>query len=111
MKHVPLLAATARGLLLLLAFQTVVLAQYTEGAVSGTVTDATGAVVPGASVTVRNVETGEARQVAADSDGLYRVSSTAPGWSATSALTTVFTTTCTSLTTAVLKPEASARTS
>jgi hypothetical protein len=79
MKGTLTLTAITRCLFLVLVFQTVALAQYTEGSISGTVTDSAGAVVAGANVTVRNVETGEARQVAADSDGLYRVSSLRPG--------------------------------
>jgi hypothetical protein len=39
----------------------------------GTVTDATGAAVPQAAVSVRSVETGLTREVQADSDGSYRV--------------------------------------
>ena len=66
-------------LLLLVLSQTVGLAQYTEGSISGTVTDSAGAVLPGANVTVTNAQTGEARQVTTDSDGLYRVASLRPG--------------------------------
>lgn len=41
------------------------------GAVSGTVTDPTGAVVPNASVTLKNIATGETAKVATSSTGLY----------------------------------------
>jgi hypothetical protein len=45
------------------------------GAIQGTVADATGAVVPNASVTVRNEATGEERVVQTDAAGLYSVPS------------------------------------
>ncbi len=66
-------------LLLLVLSQTVGLAQYTEGSISGTVTDSTGAVLSGSNVVVTNAQTGEARQVTTDSEGLYRVASLRPG--------------------------------
>ncbi len=50
-------------------------AQVTSGNISGTVQDETGAVVPGASVTVRNSETGTSRNVTTDGRGRYRASS------------------------------------
>ncbi|HYP54164.1 MAG TPA: TonB-dependent receptor, partial [Pyrinomonadaceae bacterium] len=48
-------------------------AQTVVGRISGTVTDATGAVVPGATVTVTNVATNLVRTAAADEDGFYTV--------------------------------------
>src|SRR5258708_4883557 len=41
----------------------------------GTVTDATGAVLPGAAIAVRNVATGEERTVQSDSAGMYLAAS------------------------------------
>lgn len=65
--------------------------QSTTGLIQGTVTDQNGAVVSGASVTVRNVNTGFERTVTSNSDGfftapllplgIYRVSTTASGFS------------------------------
>ncbi|MBI2955754.1 MAG: TonB-dependent receptor [Acidobacteria bacterium] len=46
--------------------------QATTGVIQGTVTDPTGAVVPGARVTVTNVGTGFERAVATDDNGFYR---------------------------------------
>jgi hypothetical protein len=53
--------------------------QGTTGAILGTVTDTTGAVVPGVKVLVTNVDTGAARQVESDSLGNYRCQFLPPG--------------------------------
>ncbi|HTW65098.1 MAG TPA: carboxypeptidase regulatory-like domain-containing protein [Bryobacteraceae bacterium] len=45
-----------------------------SGALSGTITDPSGAVVPGASVTATNTETGAAREAFADGQGRYQMS-------------------------------------
>lgn len=47
------------------------LAQVITGTISGTVSDATGAVVPGARITLKNIETGIARSVTSDALGRY----------------------------------------
>ena len=49
-----------------------VAAQVTTGSISGTVTDATGAIIPGASVAIRNVGTDLTRSVNADASGFYQ---------------------------------------
>ena len=46
--------------------------QALNGQIEGVVTDATGAAVPNASITVRNIETGNERQVVSDESGVYR---------------------------------------
>ena len=56
----------------LLVFTGMALAQGTTGSIIGTVGDATGAVIPGATVTLRNVETGITRTVNTDAEGRYR---------------------------------------
>jgi hypothetical protein len=43
----------------------------TAASISGTITDATGGFLPGASVTVRNLETGSLRLITADDSGRY----------------------------------------
>ncbi|MEP6703222.1 MAG: carboxypeptidase regulatory-like domain-containing protein, partial [Acidobacteriota bacterium] len=48
-------------------------AQITTATIIGTVTDSTGAPVPAASVTARNVDTGLTRTVASGEDGGYRI--------------------------------------
>lgn len=52
-------------------FGVVVLGQTVTGTLQGTVTDANGAVVPNASVVIRNVETGQERTLTTNSDGFY----------------------------------------
>ncbi len=47
--------------------------QVLYGSVTGVVTDATGAVIPGAEVTITNDRTGFARTATTDSDGRYRL--------------------------------------
>lgn len=47
-------------------------AQSTTGTISGVVRDDQAAVIPGATVTVRNVLTGQSRSVASGADGQYR---------------------------------------
>jgi len=54
-------------------------AQRTSGDIEGTVTDANGAVVPGASVTVAGKDVGFKRTVSADNDGVYRINQIPPG--------------------------------
>ncbi|MBV8845756.1 MAG: carboxypeptidase regulatory-like domain-containing protein [Bryobacterales bacterium] len=51
----------------------------TEGGISGTVKDSTGAALPAASVTIKNSETGALRRLVADSAGRYSAPSLAVG--------------------------------
>lgn len=60
-------------LLLLVLFPIIVIAQTTTATISGTVSDQTGAVLPGVTVTVTHIATGEARNVVTDAAGRYRV--------------------------------------
>ena len=50
----------------------------TEGAISGTVTDSTGAVVPNATIVVHNNATNAEQTVKSDASGTYRVGSLQP---------------------------------
>ena len=54
-------------------------AQHQLGAIQGTITDASKAVMPGVSVTVTNLDTGIARSTVTNETGLYRVVSLDPG--------------------------------
>src|SRR6202041_2201779 len=49
------------------------------GEIRGTITDATGAVVAGATVTVANIDTGEAKDFVTNQDGIYDTVSTPTG--------------------------------
>src|SRR5580700_8441993 len=53
--------------------------QASTGTIVGTIKDQTGAVVPGATVTITNKDTGLARNAAANGDGLYSAPSLAVG--------------------------------
>ena len=65
----------ALGTLVLLALFAVPSAQQiTTGVIQGTVTDTTGAVLPGVTVEARNTGTNLSRTAATDADGRYRVS-------------------------------------
>jgi hypothetical protein len=54
-------------------------AQITRGAISGTVKDQSGAVVPGATVTVTNIDTNASRVLVTDALGFYRAAAIEPG--------------------------------
>src|SRR5215831_6808549 len=56
-----------------------VMAQEFRGAVAGTVTDTSGGVLPGVTVTVTNVSTGVSQHVVTDTEGRYQVPSLNPG--------------------------------
>ena len=58
---------------LLLAMPLAVVAQVTTATMVGTITDPGGAIMPGAQVTARNVDTGLTRTVASGEDGTYRL--------------------------------------
>jgi hypothetical protein len=62
------------SLVLLFCLSATLLAQTFRGGIQGTVTDATGAVVAGADVTVANPETGFSRATRTDATGNYFVS-------------------------------------
>ena len=69
----------AACLMLALAFAAPATAQMTRGAVSGTVRDATGAIVPGATVTMINMATNQSRTAVSDAQGFFRVGGLEPG--------------------------------
>lgn len=65
--------------LALLIIPITVFAQSTNGSISGTVTDDTGAVLPGVTVTATNVATGISRTAVSNSAGSYQLGLLPPG--------------------------------
>jgi carboxypeptidase family protein/TonB-dependent receptor-like protein len=66
-------------IVLSLVFSVGLRAQVTTGTILGVVTDSTGAVVPGASLNLKNVETGISRTATSDNTGRYRAAQLALG--------------------------------
>jgi hypothetical protein len=54
-------------------------AQTTNGVISGIISDAQGAVLPGVTVTLRNTETGLTRTAVTEADGRFRAGGLPPG--------------------------------
>ncbi len=67
-----------RSFFLVLALSVLSLAQTNRGGISGTVTDMTGAVVPGAKVTVTNSGTNQSQQLTTSADGAFSALSLEP---------------------------------
>ncbi len=76
----------SRFALLLFAALTPAFAQVVGASISGTIRDASGAGLPGAQVTIQNLETGAARKLEADASGRYSAPSIAIGKYQVSAL-------------------------
>src|SRR5882672_8137350 len=62
-----------------LASASSVLAQVAGGTITGVVKDQAGASVPGATITVTNVETNRRRVVVSSGEGVYAAAGLAPG--------------------------------
>jgi len=69
---------TCLAVVMILGLPALLLAQGT-GAISGTVTDTTSGVLPGATVVVKNTETGQTREVITDLRGHYSAPNLQPG--------------------------------
>src|SRR5436853_2021173 len=63
----------------LFLFSALAVAQVTTGTISGTITDSTGAVVPGVTVSLKSVEKGISRTIKTDEGGRYRAPELALG--------------------------------
>src|SRR2546429_1398194 len=63
----------------LFLFSALAVAQVTTGTISGTITDSTGAVVPGVTVNLKSVEKGISRTLGTDEGGRYRAPELALG--------------------------------
>ena len=68
------LCAVVIGLLLGMVLHQPLAAQVTTGSISGVVTDTTGAIVAGADVAIKNLETNSNRAVKTNASGLYLAS-------------------------------------
>src|SRR5882724_11006076 len=67
-------------------------AQIVGGSIGGTVTDPSGAAIPGAKVVIRNQETGSERQLITNGEGLYSAPSIPVGRYSVSATRDAFAT-------------------
>lgn len=76
--HKNLLSALSAFLTLAL-FACAAIAQTETGQITGKVTDPTGAIVPGASINVKSVDTGRVVTAVAGNDGTYTVAALQPG--------------------------------
>lgn len=72
-------AAVVAGLVMLCLHASPAAAQSTHGSIVGTITDETGAVVPGAAITVTNVGTNISRTVVTNPSGYYEALALVPG--------------------------------
>ena len=82
MSNLKILARASLGFLLalqVLGTGSTILFSQTANAVLGTVTDSAGAVMPGASVRVRNIDTGVTQSAVTDGAGRYRVANLSIG--------------------------------
>jgi hypothetical protein len=71
-------AITIFALAAFFVFPLLGLAQSESGRIAGTITDQNGAVIPGASVEVKNDKTGEVRNAVSSTDGSFAVASLRP---------------------------------
>ena len=74
-----LLTAIAGPAALLLVPRTLEAQSLVSGDIAGTITDSTGAAIPGAKVTARNTGTGQVKEVTTSGTGNYRISLLQPG--------------------------------
>ncbi|HEX4170622.1 MAG TPA: TonB-dependent receptor, partial [Bryobacteraceae bacterium] len=72
------------------AIQTHAYGQVLYGSIVGTVTDPSGAVVPGSAITVTDTGTGQTRSDKTDSSGRYNITNLLPGTYSVNAVTTGF---------------------
>ena len=77
-RHFRRLMLTVLALTLAGMIQITALAQQDQGRIVGTVTDANGAIIPGASVAAKNERTGEERTATSNDSGYYMIASLKP---------------------------------
>jgi len=71
--------AVVATIILMMGADARLIGQVTTGSISGVVTDVTGGVLPGVSVTAKDRDTGVARTIISDHDGRYRALNLRPG--------------------------------
>src|SRR5580765_3993773 len=79
MRHRSRSVARLLAVVILLASWVVTGRAQTQGGITGTVTDSSGAAIPGATVTVTNTATGGTRNTTTNAEGLYTFPSLPPG--------------------------------
>ena len=79
MRHWSSSVARLLTVVILLASWVVTGRAQTQGGITGTVTDSSGAPIPGASVTVTNTATRGTRETTTNAEGLYTFPSLPPG--------------------------------
>lgn len=70
---------SASTIICILFWSALALGQGTSASLSGSVTDQQGAIVPGATISIKNVDTGQQREVQSNDDGNYRIVGLSPG--------------------------------
>src|SRR5215471_13473273 len=73
------MACIRNGVVAVLFFVSILSAQGVRATIVGRVTDDTGAVLPGANITITNVGTNESRSVLSNDNGEYAIPQLAPG--------------------------------
>lgn len=91
MKYGWVLVCTTALLVLILNAHVPAYAQSDQGQIVGTIKDASGAVIPGVDVTVKNERTGELREVVSNETGYYVVAPLKPSTYAVTATLSGFT--------------------
>src|SRR5215211_9144570 len=71
--------AVLMSVAVLLAFGTVAHAQTITGSISGSVMDASGGMIPGATVMLTSEKTGQSRGFTTDSEGRFKFAALQPG--------------------------------
>src|SRR2546426_12200845 len=73
------MSCVRNGAITLLFFASILAAQGVRATIVGRVTDDSGAVVPGANITITNIGTNESRSVVVNDSGEYAIPQLAPG--------------------------------